>query len=565
MKFTSSRFILAALAAFVAALAARAQTAPSEGLVVEIGAMVYRVPRLSIEGGTLTLADLAKLADPGDKTPLDARLARVSAKRIVVPEIRGESKAGARETRLLYRDVVLEDVANGRVGALRAASLEQSVKPTGDKGAGGAVEARYVNLSAKGVDARQLAHVLSAARENDKEEARTIEEEATIESVFFTFPDAGVEIHAGPVAALGLRARALAEPPLAAPSSNTPAAATPEQGAVLALAALGAMELGAFGARDVVVSGRGEPGEKPYGVKFGRLTLDKIAGARAREASIEDFALDSADGGHVALRRLILRGLDFNALLATGEGQSWRFDRIEAAGVAADLPDSGAEGRAKFEIGALKADLANYRDGVPTKFTVSLDRLKADLAARGDSPAARFFTSLGYRDLELSGDIAGAWREEARAFEIERARLDAKDMGAVTLQATFGNVGAAVFSPSPIVARAAMLTATIMRLETTVEGGGLIERMLAEEAKSTGGDIAKVRAEYARDARDAIAASLEGGEKATRIGDAVAKFINKPTRLRIKLSSPKGVGALELGLKKPGEILNELEVEAEAR
>ena len=334
---------------------------------------------------------------------------------------------------------------------------------------------------------------------------------------------------------------------------------------MLALTALGAMELGAFGARDVVVTGRGAPGEKPYAVKFGRLTLDKIAGGKAREASIEDFALDSADGGHVALRRLSLRGLDFNALLAPGEARTSRLDRAEAEGVVPDLPDAGPDGRVKFEIGALGADFANYREGVPTKFAARLDRLKADLAARGESPAAHSFTALGYRDIALSGEIAGVWREEARAFEIEGARVDAKDMGAVTLQAAFGNVGASVFSPSPIVARAAMLTATVTRLEATVEGGGLIERMLAQDAKSSGGDVAKLRADYARDAGAVINASLEDSEKARRIGEAVTKFLNHPTRLRIKLTSPKGVGALDLGLKRPGEILNELEVEAEAR
>ena len=278
------RFVITALVAVVAGLAARADTGtPPEGLVVEIGAMVFSIPRVTVEGGTLTAAELARLADPKDKTPLDERLTRVTAKRIAIPEIRGESKAGERVTRFVYKEVVLEDVASGRIGALRAASLEQSAKGIGEKGAGGAVEARYTNLSAKGVDARQFAHVLAFARESDKEEAKTIEDEAAIESVSFTFPDAGIEIHTGPVTALGLRARALAEPPLAGAPD---AAATPEQGATLALAALGAMELGAFGARDVVVTGRGAPGEKPYAVKLRRLTLDKIAGAKAREASI---------------------------------------------------------------------------------------------------------------------------------------------------------------------------------------------------------------------------------------------------------------------------------------
>ncbi|MGA8171379.1 MAG: hypothetical protein WB816_11215, partial [Methylocystis sp.] len=335
----------------------------------------------------------------------------------------------------------------------------------------------------------------------------------------------------------------------------------------LALAALGGLELGAFGARDVIATGRGAPEEKPYSVKFGRLSLDRLTGGKAREVAVDDFALESSDGGHVALRRLALRGLDVSALLAAGEARYWRLDRVEASGVVADMPRPSGDGRDKFDIGAVAADLANYRDGVATKFAARLDRLKVDLAARGESPwTAHTLVALGYRDLEVSGDIAGVWREEPREFEIERARLDAKDMGAVALQASFGNIGAGVFSPSPIVSRAAMATGTITRLETTVEGGGLLERTLAAEAKSAGGgDVAKFRAEYARDSRDAIVASLDDSEKARRIGEAVARFIAHPTRLRIKLSSPKGIGALDFALKKPGDILNELEVEAEAK
>jgi hypothetical protein len=558
------RFAIVALAALLAGIVARAEApAPTGGIVVEIGAMVFSIPRLDVQGGTLTGADLARLADPKDQTPPGERLARLTAARVTIPQIVGESNAGEREMRIVYKDVVLENIVSGRIGAMRAASLEQIGKGLGDRGAVGAVEARYTNITAKGVDLLQVAHVLAQARADDKEAAKAIEDEAAIESVSLTFPDSGLEIHTGPVAALGLRARALAEPPLA-PAQD--AAATQKPGAKFVLAALGALEFDAFGARDVVVTGRDAPGEKPYAVvKFGRLALNKVAGAKAREVSIDDFALDNVDGGRLALRRLTLRGLDFNALLTPGEAQLWRFDRAEASGVVADLPDAGADGRVKFDIGAFSADFANYREGVPTKFALRLDRLKADVAARGESPAAHFFMQLGYRDIEFSGELGGVWREEARAFDIERARLDAKDMAVVTLQATFGNVGPLVFSPSPIVSRAAMLTATVTRLETTVEGGGLIERVLAEEAKSSGGDVAKLRADYARDAAGAIEALLDNNDKARRIGEAVTKFVNHPTRLHIRLASPKGVGALDLALKRPGEILNELEVEAEAQ
>jgi len=560
------RFIVAAFAAVLAGVVARADAvAPPEGLVIEIGAMVYRIPRLSVQGGTLTGADLARLADPRDKTPPGERLAHLTAARVIIPEISGETKPGERWTRVIYKDVVLEDVVSGRIGLLRAASLEQSAKGAGEASAIGAVEARYTNLAAKGVDLRQLAHVLTEARPDDREAAKSIEEEASIESATLTLPETGLELHAGPITAVGLRARALKQPPLA-PAKDA-AATTPEQGpASFPLAALGALEFDAFSARDVAATGRDAPGEKPYAVvKFARIALNKVAGGRAQVVSIDDFALESAGDGRLALRRLALRGFDFNGLLTPGAARPWRIDRAEAEGVSADLPDAGADGRVKFEIGAFSADFANYYESMPTKFAVRLDRLKADLAARGESPSAHFFQTLGYGDLALSANFDGVWREEAREFVVSQARVDAKDMGALTLQATFGNVGSAVFSPTPIIARAAMLTANIGRLEATVEGGGLIDRLLAQEAKAGGGDIAKLRADYARDAGGAIETLLEGGDKARSIGAAVTKFINHPTRLHIKLTSPKGVGALDLGLKRPGDILEGLEVEAEAR
>ena len=203
----------------------------------------------------------------------------------------------------------------------------------------------------------------------------------------------------------------------------------------------------------------------------------------------------------------------------------------------------------------MKADFANYIDGAPTKFSARLDRLKADLAARGDTPATHLFQTLGYPELELSAEIGGAWREDQHVFTLERARLDAKDMAALDVGADFGNVGAAVFSPSPLVSRAAMLTANITRLEATLQGGGLIDRALAQEAKTGGGDIKKLRADYATDLAAAVEAMLGDTEKARRIGAAVEKFVNHPDQLRIKLTSAKGVGALEVDAKAAGRFV----------
>jgi len=558
---------MAALAAACLASPARAQTKPVivEGLALETGQTSYKIPKLTAEGTALTALDIARIFDAKDAATVDERLARLTATRILIPEMRAETKSGERQTLVVYRDVTLENVAAGRIGVMRAAAMEQSA--TG-KGAG-RVEARYSGLVAKGVDMRQFAHVISAPRAEDKEAVKTIEEETSIESVSILFPDAGLDIRLGRVAASGLRARALAESPLHLAERSPPSGASPtqEQSAAMALAlvdALGSVEVGAIEARDISVVGLSAPANKPFAIKIGRVALNRLAAGTAQEAAVDNFSLESADGGHIALRNLALRGLDLNALVRPGERRTWKLDHAQLADLAADLPDANSDGRIKFRIVGLSADFANYRENVPTKIKARLDRFNIDLAARGDMPATAQFTALGYRDVEFSGDLQAEWREQGQELVVDQLRLDSKDMGAITLAASLGNVSAALFSSSPIVSKAAALTMNATRLEATLEGGGLIDRLMEQDAKAGGGDIGKLRVAYAHDISSATSGFFDNSEKARRIGDAAGKFILRPKRLHIKLTAPKGIGALEAAMKKPGEILNEVEVEAAA-
>jgi hypothetical protein len=135
-------------------------------------------------------------------------------------------------------------------------------------------------------------------------------------------------------------------------------------------------------------------------------------------------------------------------------------------------------------------------------------------------------------------------------------------MGAATLKAVFGNVSSAVFSPMPLVSRAAALAASVKSVELTLEGGELLDRILASEAKQQKISPQKARADYAAAASSAILALGGGGEKARRIADAVSAYVLSPKRLHVRLASDKGVNALDLLAKKPGDILESVEVEA---
>ncbi len=565
-RFNLFAMVLAAFVAVWPGSAARAEgkTVVAERLAFEVGQTRFQIPRLTVEGTSLTGADIARIFDPKDTASLDDRLARLTAARILIPEIRGESKSGDREAHFAYREVSLDNVSAGRVGLMHAGALEQF-------GSGkdvGRMEAHYSGLAAKNVDLRQFAHVVAATRSDQKETTQALEEEASIESVSLVFPDAGFDIRLGRVTASGLRARALAAPPLRL-LERLPAAGgvpTQEQSAELALAAidaLGAVEVGAIEARDLGVVGLSAPASKPYAMKIGLVALNRLVGGSAQEAKVEGFSLDSADGGHIAFQNLALRGLDLNALIKPGQRRLWKLDHAQLANLAADLPDAVSDGRIKFKIGGLAADFADHREGLPTKLSVRLDRFNIDLAARGKVPATAQLTGLGYSEVEVSADMKAEWREQTQEILLDQLRIDAKDMGAITLAATLGNASTSLFSASPLMSKAAALAIIFTRLEATVEGGGLIDRLLAQEAKASGGDVVKLRAAYAHDVASAISASLENGDKARHIGDAAGSFILHPKRLHIKLSAPRGVGGLD-ALRRPGDILNEVDVTAGA-
>ena len=110
-----------------------------------------------------------------------------------------------------------------------------------------------------------------------------------------------------------------------------------------------------------------------------------------------------------------------------------------------------------------------------------------------------------------------------------------------------------------------MLTTSIKSIDLTLEGDGLVDRVLALEAKEQKTSVDKARADYAKAAATAITAlGGPGRTNAKRIADAVSAYIEKPKRLHLRFAAPKGVNAIDVLARKPSEILESLEVEASA-
>jgi len=87
----------------------------------------------------------------------------------------------------------------------------------------------------------------------------------------------------------------------------------------------------------------------------------------------------------------------------------------------------------------------------------------------------------------------------------------------------------------------------------------LLDRLIEQSARQSGGDPARLRADYARDMSRTILVALGEGDKAKRIAAAVERFFLHCGRLRIALTAPQAFAVMDL-LKSPPEILQELVV-----
>lgn len=555
-----------AAAAAVGAVPAATRAADAnlnlDNISLTLGGTTYKIPHLELKGASLSALEIGALLS-GDEKTVDGRLARLDAKRLVIPRLTTERKIGDTTERAAYRDVVAEGLAGGRIELLRAAGGEQTVEgPDGRS-------QRYLWGASlmKGVDLRQLAHLAAALRLDPQEPLKPVIDEESVESLTMEDKAEQATVKTGRILLAGVKGRALPAPlaQLLERLGRLDPDKTEADPALLkdVLDAAASFDVSAAEVRDIVATGKGEPADKPYAIKAGRIAASKVSGAAIGDFALEDFSLASSDGGLIGLRRFGLRDAKFASLLDAPFPQ---LGHVELKGLEADLPDEriGDGSRLKFSLAGVEATFGDFREIAPTKLSAHMDRLAIDLAARGEAPSTAQFLALGYKDLDLSAALAGEWREKTQEAVFAPLRVEGKDMGAATLKMTFGNVSGAVFSSMAIVSKAAALAASLRSVELTLEGGGLVDRLLALEARQQKGSVEKARAEYARGANLAVAAVLGGGDKARKIADAVSAYILRPKRLQLRLASAKGVNALDAVSRQPAEILESVEVEAVA-
>ena len=628
---------LALLAGPPLAGAARAQDPATRAAVQDLtlqdvaltfGETTVRAPLIAL-GGTPLSKDAALAIFSADSAePWSARLARLDAESLTVPELRVESLDGDAKRLTVYRDLSAKGVRAGRFAELTVAgaalSGEGASEPKGS----------YGRLRAEEVDFAAIARVVDEPGDG----------KGPLQRLYagFSITDIVVGDDEATVKIAGLVGRELAGRQTPATWSGAAKALDALDGedaaararlAGIAADLAEAVSVGDLEATGFSITVRGdEPGE----AGIGRLAYSG-AGPEAGLA-LSDLAF-AVSGGRMGLAKLSLTGFSLAPTVAALRQLATNPDPSPAdlrrltpligtlalSGFGLDLPSEaeaapatppqppsqtpatpqakppasppsaspadplareGANGdarkavppsaqvgpgsvgaRHRFGLRDAAMSFGPPRDGVPTQSRLALKGLTFSAALMEGIPGLAGLSAYGYRDLDLDLVADTAWDEAAKEVALKEVSLAGKDMGSLRLTGTLGGIGPEAFDPDAAVSGLAMLSATAKALSLTVVNGGLYERFIDAQAKHLSLKPDELRKEYVTACVIGVPVILGNSAAAKSLGAAMGKFAAKPGTLSIsaKAKSGAGLGIADFGtVASPGAVLDKLDVTAKA-
>ena len=575
--------------AFVSSAQAYSGSAKAENITISAGTVALTIPRVEFSGTNLSDDEVKALFDGKATSSFAERFGKINATSVTVPEITFVMKSGEIDQTIKYRDLIASDIQSGRVGQIKLAGADVVAKlPKGEmKGAYGAMEA-------KGVDLVQIARFATEARGAKDEPLKAMYDTFTMDGFNLSMPQDGKSftVSGGKVAGAGVKGRptktGLMNLANSMPKADAGQKLTPEQNKAIfenISDLFDSMEMGQVEARDIVVSGK-EADKDVFTAQVGRVAMDGFGGGKLGGYSYENIDV-KFEGGRAQVGVIGMKGFDIKNLMELGYRMEDakqtgkpapdvrqylpKIGQILVSGVDVDAPAKDGNGnaqngsRVQFRLGKYELNGDDYVNGIPTKFSMILDRVAFEIPSDSKDAQLRQILSYGYNKLDLSAKIDLIYDEKAQTLAVKEVSTSGVNMGALRISGLFGNVSKDLFASDTAVAQGAALSSLIKNLDIRLDNTGLYDKVLAVEAKKQNTTPDQLRAQLTQMAALGIPAMLQGAPAGSTIGTAVSKFLAAPKNLSISLSSAKGLGAADLALiNNPAALLQRVDVKASA-
>ncbi|GAU84808.1 hypothetical protein [Bosea sp. BIWAKO-01] len=595
------RLRMTAAAAFILVLAQPSWAADFQidNIRLDLGAVVVAIPKVDVKGSSLEREAFASLFNGSTGESVVSRTGRLTASEISAPELTVEQVFGPQRQVTTYRDIRFSEIRDGRIS--RGSAAGGAISATG--GPAGAIKGEIKRISFEAFDMRHLARVLSERAKPGVEEA--------MQPIFGRFEQEGYLIDLGQLGKISLGmttgrdfkmrvgdepagellARILAQAEadqkagVGPKDHSDPARLEADKRMALAMFSLfDTIDYGSGEARDMVVAFSVPPnlGEAPVAmnlkiarVAYGEDTPAKsgyvmegfsFAGAGAKGAfqslGYSGFSLAPMVKG---LKELLakpeseIESLDFRKLIPT-------LGTIRLAGLSVEVPQP-AQAPIQVGLGTFEIAAADQINGIPTKLTLTIDKLTAPVSEATGNPAAADLIAMGYRTLDLSAKLDLAWDAARNELAIRTLSLGGAGMAQFEASGTLGNVTKDLFSSDLALAQVAALGATARSLDAKLKNLGLLEKFIENEARKNKRKPDDLRREYAMMASLGLAAVLGPSDAAKALTAAVSRFAAKPGTLTVQASAKArgGLGLADvLTITDPTEIFDKIDLKANA-
>jgi hypothetical protein len=563
-----------------------AETVALDNVSIDLGFAVYRLPKIEFSGVNLPRTELQRLFDKNVSEPVGPRLAKLSAKQVRVPELIVEQQVGGERQVTRYRDIVVDNIANGRIASAASASGSFELKDAKADPTSGTMG----RLTLSDLDMPEVARIYSERAGAAPSELKRIYGEFSLENLALSSEKAarikiarmaGKEFSARPTKA------SWTETMKALGSMENPDKASPaEQSRTIAAFAevFEAMQVGSMEAVGIEIA---DPSDNKDAT--GRIARIAYTGAAAgRPSDMRAEGLDiSAKDGKARIGLIAFTGFSFAPTFAElrnlGDKPITDIDAaalrrliptigtIRISGLDFDVPNEASKDptpeNIKFSLADLEVTADKPLNGIPTNLRLGVQGFRMAIPPDTKEDGLQEIAALGYRNLDLSWLTAASWNEAGNELVVKEMSISGAQMGSASLRGAFGGVTKDVFNLDNAVALVALFGATVKNAQLTIENGGLFEKLLEQEARKKKKSVDDLRKEFGVAAAIGVPVMLGNSANAKAIGQAVARFVAKPGKLTIsaRTKDPAGLGVADLGaIAQPGAILEKLEVTATA-
>ncbi|WP_018012555.1 hypothetical protein [Sinorhizobium medicae] len=557
------------------------------------------VPQATVQEANLGYGTTTEIFGGRGDLPLSKRIELFAARRVVAPEILVTQTVGGSEQKLVYRNVVSEGIADGRVSRFSAegASFEFGVDGNGGEAGGKKrLTGSLGPMTVQDMDAAYLARLYTDKAGPQDKEAKPVYGPSSVKDIVFS--DGEARFGYAEIRSSGI-SMAMTDQPLletlnalsavSAPDELPPAERQAYFTRILSIIDMTKKaDIEMLGLNMEVPAKDGDKGKK---IKFATDRLAIQLDGQTLDATLNGLSMAEGES-HFKISEAALSGFSwsptFKALeqmVALDEQQLESFPfttllpelgTVRLAGIDADLPGSVENGetspstaeRVRFSLKEYEAALTKPRNGIPTDIRVSYQDLTVPVPANIEEKTLAELRKLGIDELVLSSSLEAAWDEAQQTLVIKEISTSLKDLAGFSFSGVMGGVSGDFFSGDEAKMRVALFGLTAREAELEIEDKGLAAKGLKAYAEQNGMTEDQARGMLTMTSSVVLQQFADEEPRLQDVVDAVSKFIAKPGTftLTVKSKSPSGLGALELAVasQNPLLLLDRVDIEAVA-